>query len=111
MGFQLYWKVIMVPSIQICCFSGLKIHPGHGILFIRSDGQQLIFSGSKTRSLYGNQIRPMKIAWTAACRKAHKKDQTMAFVKKKKTKSKVTIRSYASASAEVIHSKQKKCYA
>merc|ERR1711897_54406 len=71
---------------QICCFSGIKIYPGHGILYVHSKGKCCIFSNSKTRRLYF-QIKkndPRKIAWTMAHRKAHKKNQSDSILKKKK---------------------------
>lgn len=68
----------MVLKTQTCRFSGLRIYPGRGILFIRTDGQQYMFLNSKSKGLFNARKRPAKIAWTVAYRKAHKKDQVRA---------------------------------
>ena len=65
----------MVLKTTICRFSGLRIYPGKGILFIRVDSQQYLFLNKKCKSLFNNRLRPAKLAWTAAYRKQHKKDQ------------------------------------
>ena len=65
----------MVLKTTICRFSGLRIYPGKGILFIRVDGQQYLFLNKKCKSLFNNRLRPAKLAWTASYRKQHKKDQ------------------------------------
>merc|ERR1712224_279227 len=89
-----------------CYFSGLKINPGRGILFVRNDGQCFNFSNSKNRRLYNCRKRPAKIAWTAAYRKLHKKDRICEILKRKKSSNvKSTLRSYASASMELIMQK------
>lgn len=65
----------MVLKTTVCRFSGLRIYPGKGILFVRVDGQQFLFLNKKCKSLYNNRLRPAKLAWTVAYRKQHKKDQ------------------------------------
>lgn len=63
----------MVLKTTTCRFSGLRIYPGRGILFIRSDGQQYLFINQKCKSLFAQRKRPAKIAWTVTYRKQHKK--------------------------------------
>lgn len=58
-----------------CRFSGLRIYPGKGLIFIRTDGQQYMFLNKKCKAYYHNRLRPAKLAWTVAYRKQHKKDQ------------------------------------
>jgi large subunit ribosomal protein L24e len=65
----------MVLKTQLCRFSGLRIYPGKGILFIRVDSQQFLFLNKKCKNLYHNRLRPAKLAWTVTYRKQHKKDQ------------------------------------
>eukprot|EP00955_Chlamydomonas_euryale_P106180 365687-Chlamydomonas_euryale.AAC.9 len=65
----------MVLKTTLCRFSGLRIYPGKGVLFIRVDSSQFLFLNKKCRSLFNNRLRPAKLAWTFAYRKAHKKDQ------------------------------------
>lgn len=59
----------------LCRFSGLRIYPGRGVLFVRTDSQQYLFLSKKTRKMYINRKRPAKLAWTTLYRKQHKKDQ------------------------------------
>jgi large subunit ribosomal protein L24e len=65
----------MVLKTQLCRFSGLRIYPGRGLVFIRVDSTQYLFMNKKCRSLYHNRLKPAKLAWTAVYRKQHKKDQ------------------------------------
>jgi ribosomal protein L24E len=65
----------MVLKTTVCRFSGLRIYPGKGILFVRVDSQQYLFLSKKCKSLYNARLRPAKLAWTLAYRKQHKKDQ------------------------------------
>merc|ERR1711934_794306 len=52
-------------KLELCAFSGYKIHPGHG--------RSVYFLGSKTESLYFQRKNPRKIAWTVLYRRKHKK--------------------------------------
>ncbi len=65
----------MVLKTNTCRFSGLRIYPGKGLVFIRTDGQQYMFLNKKCKSYYHNRLRPAKLAWTVTYRKQHKKDQ------------------------------------
>lgn len=86
----------MVLKTTNCRFSGLRIWPGRGLLFIRVDGQQYLFLNKKCKSHFHNRKRPAKLAWTTTYRKAHKKDQVAeASRKKRRTISKVRTRAHA----------------
>ena len=63
----------MVLKTATCRFSGLKIYPGKGIIYVRIDGQQFLFMNQKCKSLFQQRKRPAKIAWTVTYRKQHKK--------------------------------------
>ncbi|MEW5312810.1 MAG: hypothetical protein WDW38_004416 [Sanguina aurantia] len=97
----------MVLKTTICRFSGLRIYPGKGLLFIRVDCQQYLFLNKKCKSYYHNRLRPAKLAWTAQYRKAHKKDQvTEISRKKRRTANKGLNRSIVGASMELIQKKR-----
>merc|ERR1712072_1671716 len=66
----------MVIKTEICRFSGLKIYPGHGVKYFRTDTQSFLFLKRKCRTLFNQRKKPSKIAWTFSYRKAHKKDQS-----------------------------------
>ncbi|WIA30340.1 hypothetical protein OEZ86_000427 [Tetradesmus obliquus] len=100
-------SVAMVLKTTLCRFSGLRIWPGRGMLFIRTDNQQYLFLSKKCKSLYHNRLRPAKLAWTTTYRKAHKKDQvTEVARKKRRTASKATARAIVGVSLEVINKKR-----
>ncbi|KIZ02742.1 60S ribosomal protein L24-2 [Monoraphidium neglectum] len=98
---------VMVLKTTLCRFSGLRIYPGRGILFIRVDNQQYLFLNKKTKSLYHNRLRPAKLAWTTTYRKQHKKDQVSEVSRKKRrTANKATARALTGASLEVINKRR-----
>uniref|UniRef100_A0A061SNP0 Large subunit ribosomal protein L24e n=1 Tax=Tetraselmis sp. GSL018 TaxID=582737 RepID=A0A061SNP0_9CHLO len=97
----------MVLKTSTCRFSGLRIYPGKGILFVRVDGQHYLFLNKKCKSMYHNKMRPAKLAWTFTYRKQHKKDQTEAVNRKKRRAvPKATARSIGNTSLEVIQKKR-----
>uniref|UniRef100_A0A6U0ZKF8 TRASH domain-containing protein n=1 Tax=Polytomella parva TaxID=51329 RepID=A0A6U0ZKF8_9CHLO len=93
----------MVLKTTLCRFSGLRIYPGRGLLFIRVDGQHYLFLNKKCKSLFTNKKKAAKLAWTSAYRKAHKKDQVAEVQKKKRRNATKSLnRSIAGASVDVI---------
>ena len=92
---------------QNCRFSGLKIYPGRGMIFIRVDGQQFLFMKQKCKSLFNQRKRPAKIAWTTLYRKQHRKDLEQQVARKKRRNvTRAAVRSVAGASLEVIAKKK-----
>uniref|UniRef100_A0A7S1AME5 Large ribosomal subunit protein eL24-related N-terminal domain-containing protein n=2 Tax=Alveolata TaxID=33630 RepID=A0A7S1AME5_NOCSC len=97
----------MVLKTTLCRFSGLRIYPGRGVLFVRTDSQQYLFLSKKTRKMYINRKRPAKLAWTTLYRKQHKKDQvTEVTRRKKRSTNKSAPRSIAGVSMEVINKRR-----
>ncbi|KAK9839100.1 hypothetical protein WJX74_009537 [Apatococcus lobatus] len=97
----------MVLKTATCRWSGLRIYPGRGIVFVRIDGQQFLFINEKVKSLYHQRKRPAKIAWTAQYRKAHRKDQDVQIARKKRrTTTRVQARSIAGAPLELINKRR-----
>mmetsp|Transcript_3163 Transcript_3163/g.7656 ORF Transcript_3163/g.7656 Transcript_3163/m.7656 type:complete len:150 (+) Transcript_3163:32-481(+) len=60
-------------KVEMCMFSGYKIHPGHGKLYTRVDGKSYTYLSRKAASLYLQRKNPRKIAWTVLYRRKHKK--------------------------------------
>ncbi len=54
----------MVVKTEKCAFSEYWVFPGHGMRFVRKDGQPLMLSGSKAKSLYMQRLKPSKLMWT-----------------------------------------------
>lgn len=97
----------MVIKTQLCRFSGLRVYPGAGIIFVRIDGQQFLLLNKKTRKLFHQRLRAQKIAWTASYRKAHKKDVVTEVKKKKKrVNQKGIVKAIAGAPLELINKKR-----
>ncbi|KAI9505550.1 60S ribosomal protein L24 [Coemansia spiralis] len=59
--------------LETCSFSGYKIYPSRGRVFIRGDSKTFRFLSSKTASLFHQDKNPRKFAWTVIFRKSHRK--------------------------------------
>mmetsp|Transcript_22451 Transcript_22451/g.42071 ORF Transcript_22451/g.42071 Transcript_22451/m.42071 type:complete len:128 (+) Transcript_22451:141-524(+) len=121
----------MVVKTDVCAFSEFRIYPGHGINFVRKDGQVLTLINSKARHLLRQRKKPAKLTWTVGWRRLNKKDKkdegtrtrrrrvqkrpkaivgtTLEELKKKKSE-KPSVRSAAreAAKAEIKQRQQKK---
>lgn len=75
----------MVIKTDPCDYSEMKIWPGRGSKFAGKDGKVHYFISSKTRSLYHQKIKAVKLTWTQAWRRAHKKVR-IDEVQRKKTR-------------------------
>jgi large subunit ribosomal protein L24e len=68
---------------EIDSFSGYRIYPSKGKLFVRGDSKVFRFAGSKNSSLFLQRKNPRKIAWTVVYRRMHKKGITEEVAKKR----------------------------
>ena len=50
----------MVVKTELCSFSGLRIYPGHGIMYVRGDQKSFKFVSRKAKSLFTQRINPRK---------------------------------------------------
>jgi len=73
-------------KVEIDSFSGYRIYPSRGRLFIRGDSKIFRFSTSKSESLFLQRKNPRKIAWTQVYRRMHKKGITEEVAKKRSRK-------------------------
>ncbi|KAK7438065.1 60S ribosomal protein L24 [Stygiomarasmius scandens] len=73
-------------KVEIDSFSGYRIYPSKGKLFVRGDSKIFRFSTSKTASLFHQRKNPRKIAWTQVYRRMHKKGITEEVAKKRSRK-------------------------
>jgi large subunit ribosomal protein L24e len=97
----------MVVKTETCSFSGLKIYPGHGILFVRADQKSFKFINRKVKSMSTQRLNPRKIAWTQVYRRMHKKGTLEESQRKKARKvNKATTKAVVGASLEVIKAKR-----
>jgi len=73
-------------KVEIDTFSGYKIYPSRGRLFVRGDSKIFRFATSKNESLFLQRKNPRKIAWTQVYRRMHKKGITEEVAKKRSRK-------------------------
>ncbi|KAG8755988.1 60S ribosomal protein L24, partial [Serendipita sp. 396] len=73
-------------KVEIDTFSGYKIYPSKGRLFVRGDSRVFRFASSKNESLFLQRKNPRKIAWTVVFRRMHKKGITEEVAKKRSRK-------------------------
>merc|ERR1712070_832329 len=79
----LYRYAQMVIKTDPCAFSEMKIYPGRGTKFVSKDGKTHLFISSKTRSLFHQRIKPVKLTWTQAARRFNKKTKVVDIQKKR----------------------------
>lgn len=60
-------------KLELDSFSGTRIYPGRGRLFVRGDSKIFRFFSSKSNSLFDQRKNPRRIAWTVLYRRMHKK--------------------------------------
>lgn len=80
----------------------MKIYPGHGIKFASKDGKVHFFISSKTRSLYHQRIKPVKLTWTQAWRRYNKKVRVDEVQRKKTRKTTRITKAVVGMSLEEI---------
>ncbi|CCH43154.1 60S ribosomal protein L24-A [Wickerhamomyces ciferrii] len=89
-------------KVEVDSFSGSKIYPGRGTLFVRGDSKIFRFQNSKSASLFHQRKNPRRISWTVLYRRQHKKGITEEVAKKRSRKSVKNQRAVVGASLELI---------
>jgi len=83
-------------------FSGEKIYPGKGKLYVRGDSKIFRFQNGKTESLFLQRKNPRRIAWTVLFRRQHKKGLSEEVAKKRSRRTVKSQRAIVGASLDVI---------
>ncbi|KAL4781577.1 ribosomal protein L24e-domain-containing protein [Aspergillus varians] len=83
-------------------FSGQKIYPGKGKLFVRGDSKIFRFQNGKSESLFLQRKNPRRIAWTVLFRRHHKKGISEEVAKKRTRRVVKRQRAIVGASLDVI---------
>ncbi|KAH3679123.1 hypothetical protein WICPIJ_008731 [Wickerhamomyces pijperi] len=89
-------------KVEVDSFSGSKIYPGRGTLFVRGDSKIFRFQNSKSASLFHQRKNPRRISWTVLFRRHHKKGITEEVSKKRSRKTVKAQRAIVGASLELI---------
>jgi len=83
-------------------FSGQKIYPGKGKLYVRGDSKIFRFQNGKSESLFLQRLNPRRISWTVLFRRKHRKGLSEEVAKKRTRRVVKQQRGVVGASLEVI---------
>ncbi|KAF7560737.1 hypothetical protein G7046_g3398 [Stylonectria norvegica] len=83
-------------------FSGAKIYPGKGKLYVRGDSKVFRFQNGKSESLFLQRKNPRRIAWTVLYRRKHRKGISEEVAKKRSRRTVKAQRAIVGASLDVI---------
>ncbi|KKA27785.1 hypothetical protein TD95_004964 [Thielaviopsis punctulata] len=83
-------------------FSGQRIYPGKGKLFVRGDSKIFRFQNGKSESLFLQRKNPRRISWTVLYRRQHRKGISEEVAKKRSRRTVKAQRAIVGASLDVI---------
>uniref|UniRef100_A0A6A7FMP0 Large ribosomal subunit protein eL24 n=1 Tax=Hirondellea gigas TaxID=1518452 RepID=A0A6A7FMP0_9CRUS len=92
--------------LQLCSFSGYKIHPGHGSTVVKIDGKTYVFLNSKCRRSHLMKRSPREVTWTILYRRKHKKGLEEETAKKRTRRNQKFQRAIVGASLTDILAKR-----
>ncbi|KAL7620978.1 60S ribosomal protein L24 [Parahypoxylon ruwenzoriense] len=87
-------------------FSGQRIYPGKGKLYVRGDSKVFRFQNGKTESLFLQRKNPRRISWTVLFRRQHRKGISEEVAKKRTRRTVKSQRAIVGASLDVIKEKR-----
>ncbi|KAH6888086.1 ribosomal protein L24e-domain-containing protein [Thelonectria olida] len=87
-------------------FSGARIYPGKGKLYVRGDSKIFRFQNGKSESLFLQRKNPRRIAWTVLYRRQHRKGISEEVAKKRTRRTVKAQRAIVGASLDVIKEKR-----
>ncbi|KAH8811451.1 ribosomal protein L24e-domain-containing protein [Xylogone sp. PMI_703] len=87
-------------------FSGEKIYPGKGKIYVRGDSKVFRFQNGKSESLFLQRKNPRRISWTVLFRRHHKKGISEEVAKKRTRRTVKSQRAIVGASLDVIKEKR-----
>ena len=93
-------------KIETCNFSGFKIYPGHGRLFVRGDSRVFRFLNQKNESYFLQRLKPAKLDWTIVFRRLHKKGAAEEYSKKRQRKTAKVQRAVVGTTLDAIKAKR-----
>ncbi|KAI0894146.1 ribosomal protein L24e [Annulohypoxylon nitens] len=87
-------------------FSGQRIYPGKGKLYVRGDSKVFRFQNGKSESLFLQRKNPRRISWTVLFRRQHRKGISEEVAKKRTRRTVKSQRAIVGASLDVIKEKR-----
>jgi len=91
---------------ELDSFSGAKIYPSKGKLYVRGDSKVFRFVNGKSESLFLQRKNPRRIAWTVLFRRMHRKGISEEIAKKRTRRTVKHQRAIVGASLDVIKEKR-----
>ncbi|OBT55909.1 hypothetical protein VE04_03692 [Pseudogymnoascus sp. 24MN13] len=89
-------------------FSGTKIYPGKGKIYVRGDSKIFRFQKGKSESLFLQRKNPRRIAWTVLFRRQHKKGISEEVAKKRSRRTVKSQRAIVGAALDVAREDARK---
>ncbi|EEB08751.1 60S ribosomal protein L24 [Schizosaccharomyces japonicus yFS275] len=93
-------------KVEVCSFSGAKVYPGFGRLYVRGDNKVFRFVNSKSESLFLQRKNPRRLSWTQLYRSMHKKGVSVEQAKKRTRRTVKHQRGVVGADLNVIKEKR-----
>jgi len=93
-------------KIDLCCYSGYKIYPGHGRTLIKGDGKSYKFASSRAHKAHLLKRNPRNISWTVLYRRKHKKGLEEDVTKKRTRRAQKFQRAVVGATLQDIMAKR-----
>ena len=90
----------------MCAFSGYKIYPARGTLFVRGDSRPFRLLSGKCEAHFLAKKNPRKYNWTVFYRRLHKKGSTELLVKRRARRTVKTMRGIIGVTPETIKAKR-----
>jgi len=99
-------------KVEVCAFSGFKIHPGKGVHYVpcvsvQSTRPVFSFINRKCVRFFVRKRNPRKVPWTQLFRRQHKKGTIEEVKKRRVRRAQKVVRGYAGLSIEQMLAKQK----
>ncbi|KAJ2897551.1 60S ribosomal protein L24 [Zalerion maritima] len=83
-------------------FSGQRIFPGKGKIYVRGDSKVFRFQNGKTESLFLQRKNPRRISWTVLYRRQHRKGISEEVAKKRSRRTVKAQRAIVGADLNLI---------
>merc|ERR1712039_183183 len=93
-------------KIDLCCYSGYKIYPGHGRTLVKVDGKSYKFLSSRTHKAHMLKRNPRNTSWTVLYRRKHKKGSEEDTTKKRNKRTQKFQRAVVGATLQDIMAKR-----
>lgn len=91
---------------ELCSFTGFKIYPGKGKIFVRGDSKSFRFINGKAESYFLQRLKPSKLDWTVVFRRLRKKGITEEVSKKRSRRTVKVQRAVVGADLDAIKAKR-----